>query len=334
MGYHDGVYHLLSDGILTRKDFSLLFENQEKKMYIPVEVADSIFVYSKISLSSYFFKFANHQRLIISFFNDYGEYIGSFYPSHQKRSVKYTLCQAEIYCNPSKRLSIAKQIIMAAAHNVRSNLKYYNRRLHCQLLDDASKAISAYIKEMNETGTLSALMLIEARMREEYYKCFDTIIQGDIFQYIKRSRRPPQNPVNSMISFGNTVLYQKIATEINMTALDIRISFLHAANRRNENLNLDISELFKPIIVDRIIFTLINKHMLHPKKHFETRNDGGVYLNQAGKSVFIHAFQDKIHQKITRDNKHITYETLIRNEIKKIAAYVLSNQEYKPYKYQ
>ena len=73
----------------------------------------------------------------------------------------------------------------------------------------------------------------------------------------KRTRRPPKDPLNAMISFGNTLLYQRIANEINRTSLDIRIGIIHAAGTRPESLNLDLADLFKPILVDRTIFTLI-----------------------------------------------------------------------------
>ena len=102
---------------------------------------------------------------------------------------------------------------------------------------------------------IQVFLLLEARVREIYYGCYDAFLLSDAFQYQKRSRRPPQNAFNAMLSFGNTVLYNLIATEINKSALDIRIGFLHATNRRLQSLNLDIAELFKPLVVDRTIIT-------------------------------------------------------------------------------
>ena len=90
---------------------------------------------------------------------------------------------------------------------------------------------------------------------------------ADGFKFERRSRRPPKNEVNAMISFGNTILYGYIADVIQKTDLDIRIAFLHSANRRSQSLNLDIAELFKPIIIDRLIFSLINKHIIVANNH-------------------------------------------------------------------
>lgn len=99
------------------------------------------------------------------------------------------------------------------------------------------------------------------------------------FKFTVRSRRPPKDEINAMISFGNVYLYQKIAQMIHRTSVDIRISFVHSAMKRYENLNLDLADIFKPIIVDRVIYTLINKKMIVKDKHFQKEAQGATFLN-------------------------------------------------------
>ena len=135
-----------------------------------------------------------------------------------------------------------------------------------------------------------------------------------------------------MISFGNTLIYQKIANEIYKTKLDIRISYLHSAIRRYENLNLDISEILKPILVDKIIFSLINKRIIDVKVHFEKRNNG-VYLNKEGKYIFIDHLNKKLNSTITINNKKISYQEILRLEVLKLLRYFKYNEEYEPFKY-
>ena len=90
-------------------------------------------------------------------------------------------------------------------------------------------------------------MTLEARARQKYYQCFNVIMAESGFTFKKRTKRSPEDPLNAMISFGNTLLYQRFANEINRTSLDIRIGIVHAANSRPESLNLDLADLFKPI---------------------------------------------------------------------------------------
>lgn len=139
--------------------------------------------------------------------------------------------------------------------------------------------------------------------------------------------------MNALISFGNTFLYRRIAGEIYKSSLDIRIGFVHAANSRSESLNLDIAEIFKPIIVDKVIFAVINKGQILKNRHFEQTEEGGVFLNKEGKRIFIHELEDKLYQKVTIDGKAMTYDTIIRNEVYKIYHTVMEDEKYKPFKY-
>jgi CRISPR-associated endonuclease Cas1 len=127
---------------------------------------------------------------------------------------------------------------------------------------------------------VSDLMLVEGRVRGTYYTCLNDILPYDDFLFTKRTRRPPEDPLNSLIIFGNTVMYRRVAKEIYKSRLDIRVGFLHAANRRYESLNLDISEIFRPVIVEKVIFSLINKHMIAENLHFDTLEDGAAFYHR------------------------------------------------------
>lgn len=196
--WRDSAYHIVSDGILTKKDLSILFENQEKKMYIPVEATTVISVYSDIVLSSEFIKFAASHRLTIQFYDKCGEYVGSFHPSYQRLSIKTTIAQSLLYSNVQKRLQLAKKIIIAGTQNIKSNVRYYNRRYENIDLSNAVKTIAEFKKLMNEADSIEHLMLIEARMRETYFSCFDSILHADGFKFERRSRRPLKNIVPGM----------------------------------------------------------------------------------------------------------------------------------------
>jgi CRISPR-associated endonuclease Cas1 len=193
--------------------------------------------------------------------------------------------------------------------------------------------MSATARKMNEATDMTELLMIEARNRQQYYRCFNEIIKSEGFLFEKRTKRPPRDPLNAMISFGNVCLYQRIATELYKHQLDIRIGFLHATNNRSQSLNLDIAELFKPIIVDRTIFTLINKGMIHPVSDFESTSEGGIYLNSHGKSIFLQEYENKLYQKVTQNDTKVTYDTLIRQETRKIFRTIHYGENYKPFKY-
>lgn len=328
----DRNYHLINDGILTRQDYNILFENKERKKYIPVETMDSLYIYSNTIFTSEFFSFMNKKGLHIAFFDKFGEKIGSFVPQNSRKNMKTGIKQIEIYQNDRERLEIARKLEIASVANLRANLRYYGRRKESEILTQAVEQMSVYIKKLNEAQDINGLMLIEAQARQKYYQCFNEILNNKEFAFAKRTRRPPKDPLNSMISFGNTMLYQRIANEINRTSLDIRIGFVHAAGFRAESLNLDIADLFKPIIVDRTIFTLVNRKMIHAADFVEVENEG-IFISGEGKRLFIREFERKIYQTILIDGQQRTYDYVIKREIQKIKKYVEQGEKYVPYKY-
>lgn len=329
----DKNYHIINNGILTKHDYTILFENEDGKKYIPVEASKSINVYSNVIFSGNFFEFMNRERLSVNLFDKYGNRVGSFVPESCSSSGTTMLKQAALYMDINKRLQIARAFEIGAMHNIRSNLRYYQKQKKSTRLNDGIEEISNIIKEFNEIQKMEDMLLIEARARQGYYQLFNEIIAVEDFKFTTRSRRPPQDPLNALISFGNTYLYNRVATEINKTSLDIRIGFVHSTNNCSQSLNLDIAEIFKPIIVDRTIFTLINKRMISTQQHFQTLDGGGIYLNADGKRLFLNALDDKMYQKQTEGNKSINYDARIREEVSKIFQQVYYDKKYKPYKY-
>ena len=148
--------------------------------------------------------------------------------------------QALIYENGEKRLDIAKQFAMSAAHNIRENLKYYARHNKNELIRQSIDKITSLMLKEKVSLSVSDLILTEGQIQNIYYACLNDILPNDDFQFVKCTKRPPTDSLNSLISFGNTILYRKIANEIYKSRLDIRIGFLHSTNRRYESLNLDI----------------------------------------------------------------------------------------------
>ena len=140
-----------------------------------------------------------------------------------------------------------------------------------------------------------------------------------------------KNRLNALISFGNSLLYTICLSEIFFTHLDPRIGFLHTTNFRRFSLNLDLAEVFKPIIVDRVIFTLINKGMIKGK-HFEKRLEG-IVLNDDGKRLFIEQLDERLKNTFyyRRLKRKVSYRRLIRLELYKIEKHLIGEEEYSPF---
>jgi len=207
------------------------------------------------------------------------------------------------------------------------NLKYYNYRRDGNLNDIISQ-IEKERDRFDVINDIQVLMGTEGRIRDLYYNGFNTITKGN-FKIRKRVKRPPDNPMNTLISFGNSLIYTTVLSEIYHTQLNPTISYLHQPGERRFSLSLDISEIFKPIIVDRIIFKLINESMID-ESHF-TEELNFCHLNEKGRKIFLKQYDEKLNSVIKhRDlERTVSYRRLIRLECYKLIKHINNIKEYK-----
>jgi CRISPR-associated protein Cas1 len=173
-------------------------------------------------------------------------------------------------------------------------------------------------------------MGIEGNIRMAYYEAFNLIINN--FAMGDRSKRPPRNEVNALISFGNMMCYTQCLRAIHQTQLNPVISFLHSPGERRFSLSLDLAEIFKPIIVDRVIFKVLNKRIIQ-SKHFDKQLNKCI-LNENGKKMFVQAFEERLNETIKHRKlkRNVSYKYLIRLECYKLVKHILEIEEYKPFK--
>ena len=325
-------FHIVQDGILNKKDYALLFENEEEKHHIPVEITNSINMYGNITVASNVLDTLRKKGIAINFFDKYGNIMGYFVPENYGYYSAALLKQCEVYINSDIRLNMAKKMEIAGIHNMKANLKYYNKKGYG--LKKQIEELSLENIAINESKSIDEMMLIEARARQIYYMAFNEILKNNMeFRFIKRTKRPPLDEINAMISFGNTLLYNQFLQIIAKTSLDPRIGVVHATNRRNYSLNLDFADIFKPIISDRVIFSLINYKQIKADKHFHKNEDGSVFMNKQGKRIFLEKFEEKLNTKLVLKGKSYTYKQLMVEEVRNFQKYILNQEKYSPYKY-
>ncbi|HRW34958.1 MAG TPA: CRISPR-associated endonuclease Cas1, partial [Thermotogota bacterium] len=214
--------YLFNSGTLKRKDNTLVLENEETgKKYIPIENVNDIKVFSEITLNKRILEFLSQNQIPVYFFNHFGHFSGSFMPNQHHSNGCTILKQAEHYMNNEKRLNIATQFVHGAARNMMRLIGYYQSRGSDT---EAEKNLIKHLsKDIDHANTINELMGTEAAIRKIYYQALDKIVKYDAFQMIKREKQPPRNYMNTLISYGNSILYANVLTEIHKTPLDSRI---------------------------------------------------------------------------------------------------------------
>ncbi|SET30093.1 CRISPR-associated protein, Cas1 family [Natronincola peptidivorans] len=321
--------YITSMGELTRKDNSLCFRKDNKNVYIPVENTREIYCMSEISINSKLLDFISKNNIVIHFFNYYEGYSGTFYPRQQYNSGKILIKQVEAY--NTKRLIIAKSIVNATGDNIYEVLYHYYKHNKKEVKDTIDWIRKDMQANLRKAENIQQIMQVEGELWQRFYAKFKYILLED-FIMNKRVKRPPDNPINALISFGNTLLYAKTITAIYNTHLDQRISFLHVPSERRFSLSLDISEAFKPVLVFKTIFDLVNNRKVQADKHFDKKVNYCL-LNEEGRKIFITAFEERLesvflHQKLKRK---VSYKTAIKLDCYKLIKFILEDIEFKPF---
>ncbi|MBS3056882.1 MAG: type I-B CRISPR-associated endonuclease Cas1 [Candidatus Aenigmarchaeota archaeon] len=322
-------YYILKSGRLKRKQNTIYFENAEGKKAIPIHDINAIFAFGEIDVNSKLLVFLAKNKIAVHFFSYYGFYSGSFYPKEYLVSGFLVVKQVQHYLEKEKRIGLAKEFVKCAAYNILQNLAYYNRQ--GKDVGDAIAKITYEAQCIDSIQEIPELMGIEGRIRNAYYQSFDRILRPG-FEFEKRTKRPPENMINCLVSFGNSLLYTICLSEIYHTQLNATVSFLHEPGERRFSLSLDISEIFKPIIVDRVIFNLINNRLIK-EEHFDDKLNF-CHLNEAGRRIFISEFDEKLkttikHKKLKRK---VSYKTLIKLECYKIIKHLIEGQKYEGFR--
>ena len=322
--------YIFSEGELKRKQNTLYFEGAEgKRKYIPIENTGEIYIFGQVTLNKKLLELLTKAQIVLHFFNYHGYYVGSYYPREYYNSGYMILKQAEFYLDEEKRLDLAKRFVRGGGANMEKVLLYYHNR--GTPLEAPLGMIRDLREEIGKQNKISELMAIEGNIREAYYKAFGIILKNGDFEFQKRTKRPPENRLNAMISFGNSVIYTVVLSEIYKTHLDPRIGFLHATNFRRFTLNLDVAEIFKPILVDRVIFYLLNKGMI---KGSDFRDDlNGIYMKENANKVFIGELDKRLGTTIEHKGlgRKVSYRRLIRMELYKLEKHLMDEKAYQPF---
>lgn len=323
-------FYVYNNGDLRRKDNTLQFTNAEgEKRDIPIERIEDIYVMAEMTFNTSFLSYLSKYGIPIHFFNYYNYYTGSFYPKEKLLAGQLLVKQVEHYTDYDKRIILARKFIEAAADNIYRNLRYYNGR---------GKDVSGYMSEVDDlrkkipsSESVEELMGIEGNIRKQYYAAWNVIVDQEI-HFEKRVMHPPDNMINSLISFVNALIYAKILSEIYRTQLNPTISYLHEPGVRRFSLCLDLAEVFKPLIGDRLIFSLLNRRQITEDSF--TKELNFLHLKKASSALIARELEERMKKTIMHRGlgRQVSYQYLMRLEAYKLIKHLIGEKEYEGFK--
>jgi CRISPR-associated protein Cas1 len=323
-------YYIFNNGRLRRQENTIFFEKEDgTRNVIPIENTEAVYAFGEIDFNTKLFNYLAQKGIPVHVFNYYGFYSGSYYPRETLNSGQLLVKQVNHYTNMRRRLALARAFVSGASFNIVKNLRYYNNR--GKELEEYINAIEGYRSQIEDAGAVDELMGIEGNIRNTYYKAWPIIIDCEI-EFERRVKQPPDNMINALISYLNSMVYTTCLGEIYHTQLNPLISFLHEPGERRYSLSLDLAEIFKPIFSDRIIFTLLNRQQITNKDFMTEVNL--CYLNESGRKTVVREYDERLKTVITHKKleRQVSYRHLVRLECYKLVKHLIGEQEYEGFK--
>lgn len=319
-------HHIFADGELSRDESTLRIDTLDGDIeYLPIESVDALYLHGQIDFNTRTLGLLNDHEVSLHVFGWKDYYRGSYLPKRGQVSGNTVVEQVRAYDDPDRRQPIAIDIIQASIHNMRANLRYYDGRRgdFTTELDEL-----ADLKETASTTTdINDLRSVEGNARKTYYACFDDILRTP-FTLVNRTYNPPENEANAAISFLNGMVYTACVSAIRKTALDPSVGFVHEPGERRFTLSLDIADIFKPVLADRVLFRLINRQQLS-LDDFEDDLDGCL-LSEAGRKTVLRAYEETLDETIDhpRLKRKVSFKTLVQTDVYSLKKHILTGEQY------
>jgi CRISPR-associated protein Cas1 len=219
---------------------------------------------------------------------------------------------------------MAWRILETGGLNMIRNLKYYVYR-GCQALGPHIREMEDHLQRGKRAKSIEEMMGNEGLVRQTYYAGWREI--SPVLAITKRTKRPPADRINALISFCNGLVYSTCAHAIAQTHLDRTLSFVHAPTQARNSLALDLAEIFKPIIADRMIFSMVNKRILDDGCYEE--HPGVCLLSRNGRERVLDEFRERMDN--TRIGEEVGWRRIMVKEAFAVEAHVLGLAEYEPF---
>ena len=321
-------FYIIQNGTLKRKENTVYFTNENIRKIIPIEKIHSVYCLGEISINSKLLTYLSRKNIILHFFNYYGYYTGSFYPRDYLVSGDIIVKQVKHYLDPEERIFIAKEIVSSTIYNILRILEHY--RKHNKDIKSEILKIRECDQKINSAKSIEELMQIEGESWRYYYQTFSKVL--NFFEFQSRVRRPPDNEINCLISFLNSLLYTAVLTELYHTQLNPSVSYLHEPFVRRFSLALDISEMFKPLIVGRSLFNLVNKRIIKEENFRKDLNS--CLLNDSGKRIVLKEFDGRLSLTVDHPSlkRRVSYKRLFRLEGYKLVKHCIGDTKYKGFR--
>ena len=275
---------------------------KETRLRVPLHMLGSIVCFGQVACSQPLMGLCGERGVLISFLTEYGRFLARV----QGPVCGNVLLRREQYRRaerPDAAAAIARAVVLGKVANCRTVLQRATRdhaeKTGCDEIEVATRRLGHLLKELEEPLPVDTLRGKEGDAANTYFGVFNHLItaQKEAFFFHVRSRRPPLDNMNALLSFLYTLLVHDASAALEAVGLDPQVGFLHAERPGRPSLALDLIEEFRPFLADRLALSLVNLRQLQGKD-FERTESGAVTMSDAARKELLTAYQKRKQEEI------------------------------------
>lgn len=319
---------------------------------IPLVKIDEVVVMGEITMTASALHLLLERNIEISYLSSYGQFKGRLSPPFSKNAI-LRMAQYRAHQDMTKRCELARRFVMGKLANQRQRLLRHNRAQSDRevnlAIDQLASSIGtleglhlqkAFIARPLASGDqrvegtpLETILGIEGAGSAAYFRCFGKLLtRQDQWPFPGRVKRPPTDPVNSLLSFGYSLLTTKVASAVQLVGFDHFVGYLHSSFYGRPALALDLMEEFRPLIVDSVVVTLLNNRMLTPDDFIAEL--GAYRLKHEKRKIFFTKFEERLNEEVGHPifGYKTTYRRCIELQVRLLAKWLTGEiDEYPPF---
>jgi len=315
------VLHHRGEEVRVEKDHAVLAK-------LPLAQIDRVVLAGAVQLSTQVMELFLKHGIPVAFMTVYGRYRGRLTPPTHK-NVALRLNQYQKYLDEGFRLRQARILVEAKIKNCEELVQKYQRSHGEVDLFSELKSLPSILPDVKVAPSIGSLMGLEGTAARNYFRAFGRMVRRE-FAFEGRSKRPPKDPVNALLSLGYTLLFNEMVTAAEAVGLDPYLGFLHEVEYGRASLAVDLVEEFR-YLIDALVLALVNRGEL-TREDFRQAEDGGYYLIDDGRKKFYRSYETKIRTEVLHNGDAVTYRRVFFNQAEALARVIRDEEpQYKPY---
>lgn len=327
------VYLMEQGTALSKNHLRFIIQvSQSKKLELPLNDVERILIFGNIHLTTPVINTCLQNDIIILFLNQSGHYKGHLW-SGESIHLPNHLIQFERRNDLLFQFNVSRAIVYGKLFNSKQLLMRLNRKRKVMEVKKAIYGISTDLETLATVDNLDSLRGYEGISAARYFPAFGQLIVNSDFSFSVRTRQPPKDAVNSLLSFGYTLLFNNVLSLIIAEGLSPYLANFHYGDDKKPYLAFDLMEEFRSPIVDSLVIKIVNNGWLKPEDFEKVISHGGIYISGKGKRLFLKHFENRMNEFVSHPSfqSPLTYRQAIQWQIRRYKQSLISDIPYEAF---